>query len=373
MKNSWLKLGFSSLVGVIGATSISCTDSNPCHKNPTEYVDKYGAPEHQVNGKDGLCYAVDPEVPNWGGACGDSNVCGGGLICAAPDLPICTNINCNPDPKLDTVCPKEGFTCVKTGKATPASICIPKPAAKPAAAAMPAPSVAPAAGPNIGTTCGDMGDPVCVNGAMCPGNPALPYCTVMSCSAGADNEKVCAAAGGTCYTGAGAPADGICTVDPSAAKPEPAPAATPNIGTTCGDMGDPVCVNGAMCPGNPALPYCTVMSCSAGADNEKVCTAAGGTCYTGAGAPADGICTVDPSAAKPEPAPAATPNIGTACGDMGDPVCVNGAMCPGNPALPYCTVMSCVAGADNEAVCTAAGGSCYTGAGAPPDGICTVQ
>jgi hypothetical protein len=297
MKKTWIRLGVSSLLAIIGATTLSCTDKDPCHKNPDEAVEKFGVPEHQVSGKDGLCYTVDPDVPNWGSACSGIELCGGGLICAAPDLPVCTNINCDPDPKHDTVCPKEGFACVKTGKASPASICIPvKPAAPAATSAKPAESAVPeettpAAKPNIGTACGPMGDPACVNGAVCLGNPQLPYCTVMSCAAGAENEAVCTTAGGTCYTDVGAPPGGICTVD-TTATPPPTPAPKPNIGTACGPMGDPACVNGAVCLGNPQLPYCTVMSCAAGAENEAACSAGGGSCYTDVGAPPGGICMV---------------------------------------------------------------------------------
>jgi hypothetical protein len=218
-------LPLAVLLGANGFVA-ACMEDNPCHKNPTALVEDFDVDEYQTLGKDGLCYTVDPDKKNFGAACNDTALCGGGLICGGEQLPICTAIQCDLDPTKDKVCPKQGFACVATGEDFPASICIPLPPPTPSAmpSATPASDAGtgdggggggdaeaspPAATPNIGTPCATAGDPVCVDGAICPG-AALPYCTVTGCATpGSALEAACLAVG-SCYTGAGAPADGIC-------------------------------------------------------------------------------------------------------------------------------------------------------------------
>lgn len=222
---------------VLGLVTLGCEVDDPCMDNDPELVEKFGVPKHQTEGPDGLCYTVDPQVKNWGASCDSLALCGGGLICPGEDLPICTAVGCNPDPKKDKVCSK-GFTCVETGNATTPTICIPLPPAPPppaptedeATSSSPIDSpgdagadageestaesgdtTEPAAvAPNIGTDCDAADDPVCVGGTFCEAQ-SLHYCTVPNCAAGLENEEACASVG-FCYSTAPAPATGICTV-----------------------------------------------------------------------------------------------------------------------------------------------------------------
>lgn len=219
----------------LGLFSFACEFENPCQANDPELVEKFGVPEQQTEGADGMCYAVDPAVKNWGAACDSLNLCGGGLICAAPDLPICTAIECDPDVAKDKVC-GEGFMCIATGKETP-TICIPlppapMPSADPQTSSEATSSSAGDAGagdaaasegnetaestttevaPNVGTDCSSADDPVCVGGTFCEAQ-SLHYCTLPNCAEGLENAAACAAASGFCYSTAPAPATGICTV-----------------------------------------------------------------------------------------------------------------------------------------------------------------
>jgi hypothetical protein len=118
---------------VFGLASLACEVDEPCMDNDPELVEKFGVPEHQTEGPDGLCYAVDPEVKNWGASCDSLELCGGGLICPGEELPICTAVGCNPDPKKDEVCGK-GFTCIETGDVEVPTICVPVPPTPPPAA-----------------------------------------------------------------------------------------------------------------------------------------------------------------------------------------------------------------------------------------------
>ena len=223
---------------MLGWSTLGCEVDEPCMDNDPELVEKFGVPEHQTLGSDGLCYTVDPAVKNWGAPCDSLELCGGGLICPGEQLPICTAMGCNPDPEKDKVCGR-GFTCIETGEADAPTICIPLPPAPPPAPAPdgdessgPGPEVvdggasdaAPApeteAGltteavevePNIGTACSAADDPVCVGGAFCEAQ-SLGYCTVANCAAGLENEATCAAAAGFCYSSPPAPATGICSV-----------------------------------------------------------------------------------------------------------------------------------------------------------------
>jgi hypothetical protein len=220
--------------------SFACEFDEPCQANDPKLVEKFGIPEHQTQGKDGLCYVVDPEVKNWGGACDSLDLCGGGLICAAPNLPLCTAIDCDPDNTKDKVC-GDGFMCIESGKDSP-TVCVPM-VAPPAASTSQqssseaATSTAGDAGasdagsgsaddtgespsttasetsevaPNIGTECDMADDPICVGGAFC--EPAqLGICTVGNCTEGGEYAAACAAVG-FCYSTAPAPETGICTV-----------------------------------------------------------------------------------------------------------------------------------------------------------------
>lgn len=222
----------------LGLFSFGCEFDDPCQDNDPELVEKFGIPKHQTEGEDGLCYPVDPAVPNWGGACDSISLCGGGLICAAPQMPICTAIDCNPDMAKDKVC-GEGFMCIATGADSP-TICIPIPETPMPSADMQSSSestVAHDAGssdagdanegaettneettaeettevaPNVGTRCTSPTDPVCVGGTFCEAQQ-LMYCTLANCAEGLENAAACAAAG-FCYSTAPAPATGICTV-----------------------------------------------------------------------------------------------------------------------------------------------------------------
>lgn len=235
-KTYWIRLGYLGLWAALSG----CTVDEPCQDNDPELIEKFDVPKHQTEGPDGLCYTVDPEVPNWGAGCDSGALCGGGLICAAPDLPICTAIGCNADPEKDEVCAK-GFTCLATGGGNP-NVCLPLPPAPPPPPPTPDPTDEPddgsdeitgdaAAGdggsvvssdagesteatpvaPNIGTDCTSATDPICVGGTFCE-SQQMHYCTVPNCAAGLENEAACAAANGFCYTTAPAPATGICTV-----------------------------------------------------------------------------------------------------------------------------------------------------------------
>lgn len=204
--------------------SFGCEFDEPCQANDPALVKKFGIPKQQTQGEDGLCYAVDPSVPNWGGACDSLDLCGGGLICAAPQLPICTAIDCNPDNGKDKVCGK-GFMCIATGENSP-TVCVPQPPATPSTdqtASQPTDTAGDAgvtndAGddtstaltPNVGTPCSSPTDPVCVGGTFCEAEQ-LKYCTLSNCAAGLENAAQCAAVG-FCYSTAPAPATGICTV-----------------------------------------------------------------------------------------------------------------------------------------------------------------
>lgn len=125
-KAQLIRLGFV----VLGSVTLGCDVDEPCMDNDPELVAKFGVPKHQTEGPDGLCYTVDPQVKNWGASCDSAELCGGGLICPGEQLPLCTAIGCNPDPKKDQVC-GPGFTCVQTGDATP-TLCVPLPVTPPA-------------------------------------------------------------------------------------------------------------------------------------------------------------------------------------------------------------------------------------------------
>lgn len=213
-----------------GLFSSACEVDNPCQTNDPDLVEKFGVPEHQTEGADGICYVVDPAVKNWGSACDSIALCGGGLICAAPQMPICTAIDCNPDNTKDKVC-GEGFMCIATGESTP-TICVPMPAPMPSASTESSsesqgPSGDAGTGdggdettsgestedevaPNVGTACTSATDPVCVGGTFCEAQ-SLMYCTLANCAEGLENAAACADVG-FCYSTAPAPATGICTV-----------------------------------------------------------------------------------------------------------------------------------------------------------------
>lgn len=204
--------------------SFGCEFDEPCQANDPALTKKFRIPTHQTQGEDGLCYIVDPAEPNWGGACDSVSLCGGGLICAAPQLPICTAIDCNPDNTKDKVC-GTGFMCIATGENTP-TICVPEPPVTPSAdQTQSEPTTAGDAGsethdasaaastepePNVGTACTSPTDPVCVGGTFCEAQQ-LGYCTLANCAEGLENAAQCAAVG-FCYSTAPAPATGICTV-----------------------------------------------------------------------------------------------------------------------------------------------------------------
>lgn len=231
-KTQLVRLGFI----VLGTLALGCEVEDPCMDNDPELVEKFGVPEHQTEGPDGLCYTVDPQVKNWGASCDSIELCGGGLICPGDELPICTAVGCNPDPKKDEVCGR-GFTCIQTGDVDVPTICVPLPPAPPPPAPTESESTvdpsdgadagvgdagrdapedaatnteAPAVSPNIGTECDSADDPVCVGGTFCEAQ-SLHYCTVADCAAGLENEAACAAAG-FCYTMSPLAPSGVCTV-----------------------------------------------------------------------------------------------------------------------------------------------------------------
>jgi hypothetical protein len=233
---------------VLGVLASSCKVDEPCMDNDPELIEKFGVPEHQTEGPDGLCYTVDPQVKNWGASCDSLELCGGGLICPGEELPICTAVGCNPDPKKDKVCSK-GFTCVETGDVEVPTICIPLPPAPPA----PPPSTPIATEEEQTSSPSELGDA----GASDSGSETSAEVTGDPSDAGASTE---------------------------------APVVEPNIGTACGAADDTVCVGGTFCEAQ-SLHYCTVPNCAAGLENEAACASVG-FCYSTAPAPATGICTV---------------------------------------------------------------------------------
>jgi hypothetical protein len=302
-------LAFSlGLLALPSACSDVTCDSTLTRTDPTDPTKEV----HLVVGTDGLCHWPWYDEETWGQKCEQNEDCGQMLLCLAPDLPICTQINCDPDPKKDDVC-GPGFMCISTGGDQP-TVCIPQPmppagsggsssatggspnlgggAGAPPEGGMGGAdsgsggSTAPTAA-NIGTPCTEAGDPVCEGGTFCE-NTSLGYCTVMGCASSGDPKDACdgvAAQGFTCMAGAPFPDAGICY---NAGGGEP----SPNIGTACSAADDPVCVGGTFCE-NTNLGYCTVAGCAAAGDAKDACdgaTSDGFMCMAGAPFPDAGIC-----------------------------------------------------------------------------------
>ncbi|HSC88235.1 MAG TPA: hypothetical protein VLC09_13220 [Polyangiaceae bacterium] len=200
MRTHSMKLILSALLLVGAASVLACQEEDPCDPG-------------QTLGENGLCY----RRPNWGESCEQIDECEGGLLCLAPDLPYCTQVNCNPDPAQDTVCP-DTYTCVETGT-NPATVCVPGAPTPEQCGETPDDGAGGAGGaggapadpgtPNPGTACSLENDPVCTGGTFCE-TTQLKICTVASCKSGCKNANVCSDAGMNCYEGPSAPTGGIC-------------------------------------------------------------------------------------------------------------------------------------------------------------------
>ncbi len=200
MKKSFFAILAAGLALVSAA---GCQDEDPCQSG-------------QTHGKDGLCYLP----PNWGDACTTAADCTGGLFCGAPDLPICTLIECDVAAGKDNSCPDD-FTCTKTGRAEPEpqTVCIPRPptaeecgekaAGGAGGAGGASPGPVDAEQPNLGTPCTLKDDPICKGGTVCE-TEQLNYCVIFSCAEGCKNAAICAAAGFTCYLAPPSPSGGTC-------------------------------------------------------------------------------------------------------------------------------------------------------------------
>jgi hypothetical protein len=221
-------LGIFALPSACNSVTCDSTITRADPNDPDKLV-------HLVVGTDGLCHWPWYDEQTWGQKCAANEDCGEMLLCLAPDLPICTQINCNPNPEEDEVC-APGFMCLDPGKGNP-TVCIPQPA-PPAGSggassgdggsanlggdagasqggmggAETAPGVGggPSAAPNIGTACTKPED--CTGGTICE-TTSLGYCTVMGCGAAGDAKDACdgaMSAGFTCMAGAPFPDTGIC-------------------------------------------------------------------------------------------------------------------------------------------------------------------
>jgi hypothetical protein len=225
----------AAFVAPLGCGGSSC-DQSITRPNPNDP----SVEEHLVVGDDGLCHWPWYTDANWGSSCSENADCGANLICLAPELPICSRINCKVEPEQDTVC-APGFKCLGTGDTTP-SVCIPDPAA---------------GGGGSGGSGG--------SGAQVTGG------------AGAE-----AAEGGSPSSEGGASAGGAS----SAAMDEP------NIGEACAAADDPVCKGGTFCEAT-MLGLCTVSGCAEPGTAKEACDAVmpqGFVCYSSPPAPAEGIC-----------------------------------------------------------------------------------
>jgi hypothetical protein len=229
---SLILLAFSGglLIAPSACSDVQCDDklTRPDPTDPSKEV-------KLVLGEDGLCHWPWYDDETWGQSCAENDDCSQDLICLAPDLPICTQINCNPDPSEDEVC-AAGFMCLDPGKGNP-TVCIPLPpsgsggssavggnSGSPGGEGGVGPEggmggVASSAGgqasapvANIGTACTASDDAVCVGGTVCE-STQLQYCTVMGCAETGPAKTACDAAaadGFTCMAGAPFPEMGIC-------------------------------------------------------------------------------------------------------------------------------------------------------------------
>jgi hypothetical protein len=100
-----------------------------CYPNPVPIPDAGGSDAQLGEDEDGGGSVPDAEPPSdpyegFGDACEDVSDCRDGLICGAPQLALCTQVNCLEDP---TVCPP-GWTCYDTMGASPdptvTSVCL---------------------------------------------------------------------------------------------------------------------------------------------------------------------------------------------------------------------------------------------------------
>jgi hypothetical protein len=124
-------LGFAFLL-TMGPTIVSCWSSDPCEPGQTVHFDACypaqppvgaaGAPSTPADGGVGDAGAVPPPS-SFGEKCSAAADCkAGSPICGAPQLPYCTQINCQDGEANAGACPAQGWQCLKVG-ANP-SVCL---------------------------------------------------------------------------------------------------------------------------------------------------------------------------------------------------------------------------------------------------------
>lgn len=124
-----LRMNVSVLLMLGALGGVACDPSDPCDPG---YYEEHGAcyayPQPAVDaGRDAsaeldedggeVADAAPPADPyeGFGEACEEQSDCADGLICGAPQLALCTQVNCMEDP---SICPP-GWTCFDTTGVSP--------------------------------------------------------------------------------------------------------------------------------------------------------------------------------------------------------------------------------------------------------------
>lgn len=132
-------LGMRAWLVLVALSAIACDPSDPCDPGDYEVHGACYTPEMEVpdagdgdgDAGDGDSEdAGDEEAPpadpyaGFGDECTDDGDCSNGLICGAPMLPMCTQVNCMEEP---SICPPD-WTCFDTTGLSPdpniTSICL---------------------------------------------------------------------------------------------------------------------------------------------------------------------------------------------------------------------------------------------------------
>jgi hypothetical protein len=136
MSTNPLQTSARALLALLMLFALACDPSDPC--DPGDY-EEHGQcralPEPAVDAggdassgddDDGGSEAEPPADPyaGFGDECAEASNCPSGLICGAPMLPMCTQVNCMDD---ESVCPP-GWTCLDLTGLSPdpnvSSICL---------------------------------------------------------------------------------------------------------------------------------------------------------------------------------------------------------------------------------------------------------
>lgn len=123
-----LRFALGAVLAAASAALAACEDDSPCdpgqvYRNSACYPAPTATGGSTGNPGDGAAGETSGETSQFGKSCTSQDECGGDApICGAPQLPMCTQINCAEGEANAGACPPD-WMCISPGGSTP-SACV---------------------------------------------------------------------------------------------------------------------------------------------------------------------------------------------------------------------------------------------------------